>query len=149
MGARVDPLDSSRYPDLYQDAVVFVARVSGGPLETLTALLSTTAEVCKVSLWSQVPSLSILTTSRTALHLLELNYDMPYGRVSVAPYRGSAVGTDPDAGVVFTETMLFVRPAAPATDGFDVELRERLRGLRLLHERAQELINNPAIIRPS
>jgi len=136
LGIRVEPYDPQRYPNLYHDQPVLVARISSGGMDDLGPgpFLRASRDVCKISIWlGQQGILSPEQQLKVSTALLKLNYSVPLGRVSAI-----LTGTAPKESMyIFAETMFFWRTVTASKELFEKEVRQRLVGLQELYHAAK------------
>jgi len=141
LGLSLELFDQAVVPELFNDDpdLLFVAKARGAPLSSM-AILTADNYVCKVSIQlGPVPELSTDQHLRLAIALLELNYTVPFGRVSFAPYSQREDRSSP-ADFMFVETMFFWRSFQKAEEEFKLEVAQRLVGLQELFHSSRAAI---------
>ncbi|HEX4793497.1 MAG TPA: hypothetical protein VH370_06880 [Humisphaera sp.] len=145
LGVKADLFSPQSDPQLFYDNALLVATVSGGPLDDMSALLKANGDVCKISTWQIVPAHgSVESRLKVAEKMLRLNFEVPFGRVSMASYQRSA--NEPERiDLFFAETMFFWQCAVNCKELLSEEVRRRLAGLVQLSELVKVALDKGAL----
>lgn len=142
VGLEVDEFSRDRNPELFAEDPLLAGLASQGPLATYpSAIVSAVDDVCKFTMrlgpfGEKTGVAGVNRLARAAVELLRLSRELPFGRVTFAPF---PPGSGPLDGVelAFVETMFFWRYGEKVPDMLADEVEERLTGLGILWAKAK------------